>query len=189
MILFAIIAAEIAFWVVIFLGLVARYLLQLRVLGAILLACSPIIDLALLVFIVIDLRAGSEPHWTHGLGAIYLGFSVIYGRRLVRWADQRFAALHGVARLKKTRLYGKDKVRHEWRETVLWWLACGISTAILALCILLAGGVASARELLDWIWRLALVAGAAPIVPVTYMLWPAKPPQEATAAANHGQPD
>jgi hypothetical protein len=174
--LIAIIVAEVAFWLVILLGLAARYVLRRRTLGAILLGTSPFIDLALLIFIVADLRAGAEPHWTHGLGAIYLGFSVVYGKRAVAWADRKFAAKYGQTPPPKVRLYGGDKVRHEWRETVRWWLACGLSVCVLGGCIALVGG--PAEPLIQWIWRLAAVAAAAPLVPLAYILWPAKPPRE-----------
>jgi len=178
--LFAIIFAEVAFWLVIVLGLAARYVLRRRTLGAIRLGASPFVDLALLIFIVADLRAGAEPHWTHGLGAIYLGFSVVYGKRMVSWADRRFAARYGgEPGPRKARLYGAERVRHEWRETGLWWLACGLSTGVLAGCTALVGGPSSAGPLVDWIWRLAVVAAAAPLVPIAYILWPARPPREA----------
>ena len=177
--LWAIIAAEVAFWVVIVLGLVVRYVLRLPTFGAILLALTPIIDLALLVLLVIDLRDGATAHWSHGLGAIYLGFSIVYGPRMVRWADARFIAFRDkkpVAR--KPSLYGSDKVKREWRETLVWWLACSISIAILGGCIAIAGGFDRAGELVAWAGRLLIVAGAATVIPLSYMIWPKRAPAE-----------
>ena len=64
-----IIACEIGFWVVILAGLAARYLLGRRRLGAVLMACVPLVDLVLLVATVIDLRRGGQAELVHGLAA------------------------------------------------------------------------------------------------------------------------
>ena len=55
-----IVACEIAFWVVLAAGLVARYGLRRRRLGAILLACVPLVDVVLLVATVLDLSRGAR---------------------------------------------------------------------------------------------------------------------------------
>ena len=87
----AIVACEIGFWVLLVGGLAARYLVRARRLSTVLLVSVPLVDMALLGFAVFDLRRGGEPELAHGLAAIYLGVSIAYGHRMMRWADQRFA--------------------------------------------------------------------------------------------------
>jgi hypothetical protein len=112
-----IVACEIAFWVVLAGGLVARYGLGRRRLGAVLLACVPLVDVVLLGAAMLDLRRGASADAAHGLAAAYLGFSVAFGPSLVRWADARFAHRFagGPAPSRPSR-YGRERTRHEWRE-------------------------------------------------------------------------
>ena len=54
---------EIAFWFVILLGLVTRYILNQQTLGLFFLALTPIIDLILIITTVVDLMNGAKmPH-------------------------------------------------------------------------------------------------------------------------------
>ncbi|MET7438635.1 hypothetical protein ABZS63_13715, partial [Streptomyces sp. NPDC005568] len=82
-----IIACEAGFWVLLAAGLTARYLLGLRRTGLALLLCEPLLELVLFAVTAVDLRRGAEPGWEHGLAALYLGFTVAYGHRTVRWLD------------------------------------------------------------------------------------------------------
>ena len=50
---------EIAFWFVILLGLVTRYILNQQTLGLFFLALTPIIDLILIITTVVDLMNGA----------------------------------------------------------------------------------------------------------------------------------
>lgn len=86
-----VIACEIGFWVVLAAGLVARYPLRRPRLGGILLVCVPVVDLVLVTASVVDVARGTPPGFSHGLAAVYLGFTVAFGHSLVRWADVRFA--------------------------------------------------------------------------------------------------
>ena len=51
---------EIAFWFVILLGLVTRYILNQQTLGLFFLALTPIIDLILIITTVVDLMNGAR---------------------------------------------------------------------------------------------------------------------------------
>src|SRR5918999_5442410 len=112
-----IVATEIAFWVVLAAGLVARYLLGRRRLGAILLAGVPLVDLVLLTATVIDLRGGATAEVGHGLAAAYIGFSVAFGHSVIRWADARFAhRFAGGPPPQRPPRHGRARARYEWRE-------------------------------------------------------------------------
>lgn len=126
-----IVACEVGFWVVLGAGLVARYALRMRKLGAVLLVCTPLVDVVLIVATVFDLRSGGEAKAAHGLAAIYLGVSVAFGHSMLRWADQRMAhRFAGGPPPVRPPKYGAARVRHEWREwgkfAVAWVVACSV---------------------------------------------------------------
>src|SRR5699024_8139942 len=87
----AIIGAEIAFWVLLVLGLLARYVLKLKRTSTALLLSVPLADLVLIILVGLDLSRGSEPTSVHGLAAVYLGFSVGFGHYIISRADAWFA--------------------------------------------------------------------------------------------------
>ena len=91
MILAIIVACEIAFWVVIVFGLAIRYPLRRPRAGLVMLALVPLVDLILLLAVALNLRSGATATIAHSLAALYLGFSIAYGHRLIRWADIRGA--------------------------------------------------------------------------------------------------
>jgi hypothetical protein len=160
-------ACEIAFWVLLGAGLVARYLLRRRKVSTILLICVPLVDLVLLVATVIDLNAGATANTTHGLAAVYLGFSVAFGHSMTRWADQRFAhRFAGGPPPRKPPKSGAERVRHEWREWGKCLLACAIACAVMLVLVFLV----STPERTEALWKgtmpnLGLIAGI-------WLIWP-----------------
>lgn len=158
MLVAAIVACEIGFWLVLAAGLLTRYALRKPRAGAVLLVCVPLVDLALLAFTVVDLRRGAEPELAHGLAAVYLGFSVAFGHAMVRWADVRVAHRFagGPAPEPRPASGTPARVRREWREFGSACLAAAISTALLLGGAALAADRADTGELLAWIGRLGL---------------------------------
>ena len=159
MVVAAIVACEIGFWVVLAAGLLTRYALHRRRLGAVLLACVPLVDLALLAFTVVDLRRGAEAELAHGLAAVYLGFSVAFGHAMVRWADVRVAHRFagGPPPAPKPAGGTRARMRLEWREFGKAFLAVALSTLLLLGAIALVGERSDTGELQGWIGRLGLV--------------------------------
>lgn len=153
-----IVAGEIGFWVLIAAGLAVRYVLRARRVSAVVLAMVPLIDVVVLAATVVDLAGGAKANFTHGLAAVYLGFSVVFGPGLVRGADawfaQRFA--NGPAPPPKRR--GRAKLRHEWREFAKCLLACGIAAVALLAAIFAIGMPEQVAPLWDWFPRLGGVA-------------------------------
>ena len=80
-------ACEIGFWVLLAAGLACRYLLRMPRVGLALLLCEPLLEVVLLVVTALDLKNGAEPNWTHGLAALYIGYTVGHGHRTVKWLD------------------------------------------------------------------------------------------------------
>ena len=131
-----IVACEIGFWIVLAAGLAARYLLGRRRLGAVLLAGVPLLDLVLLIASYFDLRAGATAGAQHGLAAVYIGFSVVFGPSIIRWADDRFAhRFAGGPPPRRPPKSGRAYMRYEWREfskaCLTWVISCGLLFAII----------------------------------------------------------
>lgn len=86
-----IVGCEAAFWVVLLLALVARYLWRRERLSRVLIWSLPVLDVLLLTFTAMDLRTGVPATFAHGLAAVYVGFTIAFGSLAVRWADRHFA--------------------------------------------------------------------------------------------------
>jgi hypothetical protein len=176
MLLAIILAAEIAFWVFLGAGLVARYLLGRRRLGAVLLVMAPLVDLVLLAATTIDLARGATAEFAHGLAAAYIGFSVAFGHSLIRWADVRFAhRFAGDPPPQRPPRHGRARARYEWREFGKALLAWAIASALLAAAIAIVGDADRTQELQGWLVRLTLVLAIWSLWPITHTLWPSNP--------------
>ena len=176
MLLAVIVACEVGFWVLLLAGLVARYLLRLRRLGAGLLACTLLVDLVLLTATIAHLRGGATADFTHGLAAAYLGFSVAFGHSMVRWVDERFAhRFAGGPPPRRPPRYGRARARYEWREfrkaCVAWAVSCGLLLA----CIALVGDLERTAALQGWILRLTVLLVGWFIWALSYTLFPKQP--------------
>lgn len=161
----AIIGAEIAFWALLLLGLLARYVVKLKRTSTALLLSVPLADLLLIILVGIDLSRGSEPTSVHGLAAVYLGFSVGFGHHIIRrvdsWFAHRFAGAPLPPRPPRT---GPAKVRHEWQD----WLRVLAAWAIAVPALLIMKAVSGwswpasmeefwTDELWSWVARLTLI--------------------------------
>lgn len=167
-ILIAIIACEVGFWVLLVAGLGARYLLRLRGLSTVLLLCVPLLDVILLSLISWDLVAnGTTADFTHGLGAVYLGFTVAFGHPIIRrvdcWFAHRFA---GAPEPPKVPKHGPQRVAHEWKEWGRMVICAVLSTAVLGGIVWIVGDPVRTAELIGWIARVWLVAG------IWFIGWP-----------------
>ncbi|MGW3997095.1 hypothetical protein ACWEF6_26720 [Amycolatopsis sp. NPDC004772] len=151
-------AGEIGFWVFIAAGLAVRYVLRLRRASAVVLALVPLVDVVVLVATVLDLSAGGKPGFTHGLAAVYLGFSVVFGPSMVRWADERFAHRFAGGPPPPPKRQGRARARHEWREWGKCLLACGLAAAALLAAIFAIGEPERVAPLWGWLPRLGTVS-------------------------------
>ena len=157
---YLIIGCEIGFWVLLALGLAARYLLHRKRLGLALLACVPLPDVVLLAAAGTDLARGGAADTVHGLAAFYLGFSVAFGHSLIRWADVRFAHRFagGPAPVKPVK--GSAAYRRGlWIEYGRVLIAVTIAVAVLLAMIQFLAAPGEADVLWAWIKRAGLVAG------------------------------
>lgn len=160
-ILIGILACEIGFWVVLALGLVTRYLVGLRRLSTILLLCVPVLDVLLLALIAWDLLAnGTVADFTHGLGAVYLGFTIAFGHQIISrvdaWFAHRFAEGPPPQRPPRS---GVARVRHEWGQWFRMLLCAVITSAVLGWVTLLVADPSRTGELVAWMARVWIVTG------------------------------
>jgi hypothetical protein len=146
-----IIGCEVSFWVVLFAGLAARYLLKRITLSKALLLALPVVDLILLAVTALDLRSGTTATFAHGLAAAYVGFTVAFGGIAVAWADARFAHrfMKGPAPPRPPKA-GWPGLRYE----LLLWARClvavAITWALLAALIALVDDADATKALQSW---------------------------------------
>jgi hypothetical protein len=170
--IYALIAGcEAAFWILIAAGLIARYPLGRRRLGTALLALTPVVDLVLLVATALDLRSGGQAGTAHSLAAVYLGFSVAYGRRMVAWADARFAHRFAGGPAPR-RLYGREYAIECWKGLPLTFLAVAIAAGLLWALISIAPDPDQVATLTGSFRVLAIILGADTLWTLSYTLWP-----------------
>lgn len=136
----AIIAAEVAFWVLLLGGLALRYLVRTRRLSTIVLAAVPLVDLALLILVAVDVMRGAEPTRPHAFAALYLGITIAFGHHIIQrtdaWFRHRFA---NGPRPSKPPKGSTAEVRAIWREWFRVVLAAAIGAACLLVMIALEG--------------------------------------------------
>lgn len=166
-------ACEVAFWVLVGAGLAARYVLRAERLSTVLLLLVPVVDVVLVTASLFDVAQGARPGLTHGLAAVYLGFTVAFGHSLVRWADARFAhRFAGGPPPPRPPEFGAERVAYEWREWGRAALAWAISVAVLAATALVAG--TGVPPVVDWsgdpLWSWAARPGL--VVVIWFVGWP-----------------
>lgn len=173
MLIALIVACEIGFWVLLLAGLVVRYVLRLSRLSLALLVAAPLVDLVLLMASAIDLQDGGEASRAHALAAVYVGCSVAFGHRMVRWADTRFAVrFAGAPRPPAPSRWGRARAARERRDWLQHLLAWAVGCTLLGGGLLLVGDLERGRALLDvaGLWTLVVVIDGA--VSLSYTVFP-----------------
>jgi hypothetical protein len=172
-ILAVIVAVEIAFWALLVAGLTARYVLRAPRLGAALLIAVPLVDLVLLGATIIDLRGGATAGTAHGLAAVYIGVSVAFGHRIIRWTDVRFA--HRFAggpppeRGPRTGPAHARSEREGWYRHLLAWT---VGAALIGLAVLAVGDLDRTEALVQLLGVWTVVLAIDFVVSFSYTLWP-----------------
>lgn len=176
MLIALIVATEVAFWLILLSGLAARYVLRAPRLGMALLVVTPLVDLALLTATTIDLRRGGEATLPHALAAVYIGVTVAWGHRIVRWADVRFAHRFAggppPARIPRTGRVHAARERREWVRHLVAWTT---GTALLGIGVLVVGDLDRTQALLNVaaLWTLVLVVDF--LISFSYTVRPRRP--------------
>lgn len=111
-----------------------------------------------------------------------VGFSIAYGRRLIRWADMRFARrfADGPAPVK---LIGPDYTRACWHDVGRTALAAVISASILLALIWWVGDETRTEALQSWFGTLGIVLAVELLWAISYTIWPRKMAERAALAS------
>ncbi|MFF7857784.1 hypothetical protein [Streptomyces sp. NPDC007904] len=177
MIVALIAACEIGFWVLLAAGLACRYVLRMPRTGLVLLLCEPLLEVVLLVATALDLKNGAEPNWTHGLAALYIGYTVGHGHRTVKWLDGHAAhRLGGAPKPLGPPRYGMARARHEAKVWLGTLVAAAVATALLQLAIWYVDDPSRTTSLEDWRFTAWRAAGIHGLVALAYWIWPKKAP-------------
>jgi len=166
-----IVICEIAFWIVILLGLVTRYIVKKEKLGLFFLTLTPVIDLFLLVFTGWDLYNGAVATKAHAIAAIYIGVSIAFGKSMIQWADERFQYYilkQGPKPIQKT---GLDYAIHYFKGWLRHLLAYCIGANLLLGIYFIINDITRTEALLTIfkIWSLAL--GIDLLISLSYFIW------------------
>ena len=153
-----IIACEVAFWLILLLSLVVRYLLRREKASRWLLLSLPAVDALLFTVATLDLKSGTPATTAHGLAAAYVGFTLAFGSLAVRWADAHFAHRFASGAVPaKAPSTGWKAVRYEfelWLRCIVAWI---IALVLLTGLIAFIGDDAITKPLRAWY---ALAAGS-----------------------------
>lgn len=188
MIVALIAACEIGFWVLLAAGLAFRYLLKMPRTGLALLLCEPLLEVVLLVVTALDLKNGAEPNWTHGLAALYIGYTVGHGHRTVKWLDGHAAhRLGGAPRPLGPPRHGMARARHEGKVWLGTLLGAAVATVLLQAAMWYVDDPSRIGSLESWqslAWRVTAIHG---VIALTYAIWPKKAPAGTTAGQEREQ--
>ncbi|WP_069160321.1 hypothetical protein [Nocardia altamirensis] len=139
-----ILACEAAFWIAAATGLLLRYVARWRQASTVVLAMVPLIDVALVTAVAIDVYNGAAVTGVHRLAGIYLGWTVVFGKSTIAWLDGWFAyKFAGAPRPEKKPKEGPEAMQNEIRAFVKWLAAAGIAIAV---CFGLSVTVADATQ-------------------------------------------
>ena len=151
-----IVGCEALFWVLLISALAVRYLLRRDRLSRAILFALPAVDMLLLIFTALDLRAGTPATFAHGLATAYVGFTVAFGSLIVSWADRWFAHRFADGPPPVTAAAcGWPAVRSDlmlWLRCILAW---AITLALLIALIAYVDNAAITQPLILW-FRIAL---------------------------------
>ncbi|WP_328410672.1 hypothetical protein OG542_12475 [Streptomyces violaceus] len=176
MIVALIAACEIGFWVLLAAGLGARYLLKMPRTGLALLLCEPLLEVVLLVATALDLKNGADPNWTHGLAALYIGYTVGHGHRTVKWLDGHAAHRFGGAPPpRKPPRDGMARARHEARIWLGTLVGAVVATVLLQGAIWYVDDPSRVTSLESWRYTAWRAAGIHGLIALSYFVWPRKP--------------
>ncbi|MFF5994897.1 hypothetical protein AAGS61_09085 [Lysinibacillus sp. KU-BSD001] len=167
-----IILAEIAFWIAIIAGLIARYILKKERLSIIFFLLTPIIDFALFMLTAIDLKNGQAATAVHGIAAIYIGVSVAYGKTFIDWADEKFRIWIVKQPNTKERLVGRAKGVHEvklWMRHIVAYAVGGVLLWAMIQYIGQAGDTTTLQQMLK-VWGLVVLIDGA--ISISYVVLP-----------------
>jgi len=167
-----IVACEIGFWVFILLGLIVRYIFGKERLGLILLAMTPVVDLILLLVTGVDMYRGAKATIAHSIAPVYIAISVVYGKDMIRWADERFRYYIKKQGDRPPRRTGIAYAKHSMKGSLKHILAYCIGAPMLLLMMWMVGGEDKGQDLFITLKYWGIVVLIDNAISITYFIWP-----------------
>lgn len=169
-----IVACEIGFWVFILAGLVTRYILNKKQLGLFLLAMTPVVDLVLLIITALDLYHGATPTVAHSIAPVYIAISLIYGKSMIQWADERFRYYIKKEGEKPERKVGMGYAKHSMKGSLKHIIAYFIGALMLLGMILVIGDGTKSTALYATLKIWGMIVLIDNVISISYFVWPRK---------------
>ena len=167
----AIVACEVGFWLFILAGLLARYIFNQDKLAIWLFIMVPVLDLLLIIVTGTDLLRGGTVTMAHSIAPLYLAISVIYGKDMINWADERFLYYIKRTGAKPYRRVGMDYAKHSMKGSLKHVIAYIVGGLMLIGMLYLAQDDKSQ----DIIWGTLTTWGIVVIVDnaisISYFVW------------------
>ncbi|MBU8586588.1 hypothetical protein ABET11_19775 [Priestia megaterium] len=168
-----IIACEIAFWIVIILGLATRYMFKKQKLSFFILALTPVVDFFLLIVTSVDLYRGATATYAHAIAAVYIGISIAFGKSMIQWADERFQYYVIKSGEKPRRRYGKEYAKHYFKSWIQHLVAYAIGAALLAAMMhIVPNGKTNVLQNVVEFWT--VIVGIDFLLSLSNFVWPKK---------------
>ncbi|HHD1096128.1 MULTISPECIES: hypothetical protein [Staphylococcus] len=121
---------EITFWFFLLISVILRYQLGFKKISISMLIMTVIINILQMIVIFVHLFYGAKPTFFHGLTAVFIGFSLIYGRRTIQWAD-KWAAYKWSAGSKPIKVDKSANISYQWNEFYRVCLCVGLITTLI----------------------------------------------------------
>ncbi|MED3878389.1 hypothetical protein [Priestia megaterium] len=168
-----IIGCEIAFWIVIILGLATRYMFRKQKLSFFILALTPVVDFVLLIVTSVDLYRGATATYAHAIAAVYIGISIAFGKSMIKWADERFQYYVMKNGEKPRRRYGKEYAKHYFKSWIQHVVAYAIGAALLgAMMYIVPNEKTGVLQNVVELWT--VIVGIDFLLSLSNFIWPKK---------------
>lgn len=140
---YLIIGCELAFWMILLLGFVVRYGCKKQKLSSVLLSLVFFVDFLLLFVTIWDIRQGRRATFSSTLAPFYLGFSLMWGHRIITWFDRYLLYKLGQGEAPKCYLpvEREQRLRYEWQNFLLDSGSIFLTGILLLLCVYVGGGI------------------------------------------------
>ncbi|WP_202982273.1 hypothetical protein [Vagococcus coleopterorum] len=131
----------------------------------------PILDLILLTAAGFDMYNGATATPAHALAGVYIGVSVIYGKGMIQWADERFAYYIMKIGDKPKKLVGIAYAKQQFRSWLKHVLAFLLGSGMLLLITVIVGDPERTKVLTDMVQVWLLVLGIDFVITLSYFVW------------------
>ncbi|GGB02495.1 hypothetical protein ERX37_00580 [Macrococcus hajekii] len=172
--IFLIVAAEMGFWLLILLGLYFRYKLHKPKLSLVFFIMAPIVDVLLLIATALDIKRGGTVGLAHALSAIYIGFSVGFGRNLIAKADVMYREYILKENVPSEKLYGKEHRKKYFEGTIRHLITYLVGAGLMYAFIVYVGDADKTRlfSMIIKGWTVILVIDI--LINLSYVIHPKK---------------